>query len=102
MLVQVWQVRIVVMVLCKSMWMVLKVLVNIFCRREVVCPRVGVVGESECVQVWVYVWWCLCLGIALAWGHHTNLFPPPSPSSPPAYQVDITDHRPWFHTCTSS
>ena len=43
------------------------------------CPRVGVVGESECVQVWVYVWWCLCLGIALAWGHHTNLFPSPSP-----------------------
>ena len=50
---QVWQVRIVVMVLCKSMWMVLKVLVNIFCRREVVCPRVGVVGERQCVQEWV-------------------------------------------------
>ena len=69
--VQLWMVR----VLCEPMWMVLMVLVNIFCRRE----AVGVVGECECVQVWVYVWWCLCLGIALAWGHHTNLFPSPSP-----------------------
>ena len=62
-------------------------------------------GERQCVQEWV-LWvrasvskcGCTCGG-ACAWGHHTNLFS--SPSSPPAYQVDITDHRSWFHTCTS-